>query len=263
MSQSAIVWATAEPPSPASYPTADMPDEAELVPLDVVLASVPLVDPPEVASTAIAPPSEAVPEAASLDAAAPEPKPTLELVPCPAGPASGPPTAPASLAHAAATVADATVTTRNHPCNDSFILDSSRDAFFASLNARPSPIDHDGAHSERSSAHLSEMVERATSAVAACGATQLGVSAGIVEALGCYGKVWLAQLPRFERWRGAKAGSFAELDEKGLEFWADAEPGTKLQAMWDAILEAWTIGGKNGPPPRFQGSTFGVGRHER
>jgi hypothetical protein len=64
-------------------------------------------------------------------------------------------------------------------------------------------------------------------------------------------------------WSGGKAGSFAELDEKGLEFWANAAPASRLQAMWDAIVEAWIISGKNGPPPRFQGPAFGVGRHER
>ena len=64
-------------------------------------------------------------------------------------------------------------------------------------------------------------------------------------------------------WSGGQASSFAELEAKGLEFWANAEPATKLQAMWDAIVEAWIINGKNGPPPRFQGSAFGVGRHER
>jgi hypothetical protein len=64
-------------------------------------------------------------------------------------------------------------------------------------------------------------------------------------------------------WVGGRAASFAELDEKGLEFWASAEPGAKLQATWDAIVEAWIIGGKHGPRPGFQGSTFGIGRHER
>jgi hypothetical protein len=64
-------------------------------------------------------------------------------------------------------------------------------------------------------------------------------------------------------WTGGRAASFEDLEEKGLEFWVNAEPAAKLQAMWDAIVEAWIISGKNGPPPRFQGSAFGVGRHER
>jgi hypothetical protein len=64
-------------------------------------------------------------------------------------------------------------------------------------------------------------------------------------------------------WTGGRAVSFAELQERGLEFWVRAEPATKLKAMWDTILEAWIICGKHGPPPRFQGSVFGVGRHER
>lgn len=64
-------------------------------------------------------------------------------------------------------------------------------------------------------------------------------------------------------WTGGRAASFEELERKGLEFWLNAEPAAKLQAMWDAIVEAWIINGKHGPPPRFQGSAFGVGRHER
>jgi hypothetical protein len=64
-------------------------------------------------------------------------------------------------------------------------------------------------------------------------------------------------------WTGGRATSYADLEDRGLEFWANAEPGTKLQAIWDAIIEAWVISGKNGPPPRFQGSAVGVGRHER
>jgi len=64
-------------------------------------------------------------------------------------------------------------------------------------------------------------------------------------------------------WTGGRAASFEQLEKMGLEFWVNAEPGAKLQAMWDAIVEAWIIGGKNGPPPRLQGSAFGVGRHER
>jgi hypothetical protein len=64
-------------------------------------------------------------------------------------------------------------------------------------------------------------------------------------------------------WTGGRAASFEDLEEKGLEFWVNADPAAKLQAMWDAIVEAWVINGKHGPPPRFQGSAFGVGRHER
>jgi len=64
-------------------------------------------------------------------------------------------------------------------------------------------------------------------------------------------------------WTGGRASSFEELEDEGLAFWVNADPAAKLQAMWDAIVEAWVIGGKNGPPPRFQGSAFGIGRHER
>lgn len=62
---------------------------------------------------------------------------------------------------------------------------------------------------------------------------------------------------------GGRAASFEELEDKGLEFWVNAKPAAKLQAMWDAIVEAWVINGKHGPPPRLQGSAFGVRRHER
>jgi hypothetical protein len=64
-------------------------------------------------------------------------------------------------------------------------------------------------------------------------------------------------------WTEGPADSFTGLEERGLEFWVNADPATKLRAMWDAILEAWIISGKHGPPPRFQGYLFGVGRHER
>ena len=64
-------------------------------------------------------------------------------------------------------------------------------------------------------------------------------------------------------WSGGVARSFAELDDRGLDFWVHADSSTKFQAMWDAIVEAWVVSGKHGPPPRFQGSTFGIGRFER
>jgi hypothetical protein len=37
----------------------------------------------------------------------------------------------------------------------------------------------------------------------------------------------------------------------------------KLQAMFDALVEAWILKGSHGSPPRFDGSTWGVLRHER
>ena len=68
---------------------------------------------------------------------------------------------------------------------------------------------------------------------------------------------------RRSTWSGGVSHSFAEHEDEGLAFWARADPGAKFQAMWDAIVEAWIVKGKHGPPPRFQGSAFGVGRHER
>lgn len=64
-------------------------------------------------------------------------------------------------------------------------------------------------------------------------------------------------------WSSGVARSFDELDARGLEFWANAAPSAKLQAMWDAIVEAWVIQGNHGPPPRFDGSASGVGRFRR
>jgi hypothetical protein len=64
-------------------------------------------------------------------------------------------------------------------------------------------------------------------------------------------------------WSGGKAASFDELEQTGLAYWAGATAGQKFQAMWDALVEAWIIEGKHGPPPRFQGSIVGVGRFER
>ena len=50
-------------------------------------------------------------------------------------------------------------------------------------------------------------------------------------------------------WTGGVARSFDELEEAGLAFWRDAAPETKLQAMWDLIVDAWNV--RHGSPPRF------------
>ena len=68
---------------------------------------------------------------------------------------------------------------------------------------------------------------------------------------------------RRRTWTGGVSKTFSEHEARGLVFWAEAPPAARLQAMWDAIIEAWIVQGKNGPPPRLQGSLVGVGRHER
>jgi len=68
---------------------------------------------------------------------------------------------------------------------------------------------------------------------------------------------------RRARMTGGVARSFAELDEASREFWAHASFAEKLQATHDALAEAWTLKGRHGPPPRFDGSTWGVLKFER
>jgi hypothetical protein len=64
-------------------------------------------------------------------------------------------------------------------------------------------------------------------------------------------------------WRGGVARSFEELEARGLQFWQEASPAARLDAMWQLIVEAWELKGKHGPPPGLQGSVVGVGRFER
>jgi hypothetical protein len=64
-------------------------------------------------------------------------------------------------------------------------------------------------------------------------------------------------------WDGGVARSWAELDRRGSEFWRTATPSARLNAMWQALIDAWIIKGKHGPPPGFQGSVVGIGRFER
>jgi hypothetical protein len=64
-------------------------------------------------------------------------------------------------------------------------------------------------------------------------------------------------------WSGGVVRSLDALEESGVEFWAKAPPAAKLSAMLQLLADAWVIGGKQGPPPRFQGSVVGVGRFER
>jgi hypothetical protein len=64
-------------------------------------------------------------------------------------------------------------------------------------------------------------------------------------------------------WQGGVAHSWDELEEKGLDFWRSSTPAARLSATWGAIVQAWVIKGKHGPPPGLQGSIVGVGRFER
>jgi hypothetical protein len=68
---------------------------------------------------------------------------------------------------------------------------------------------------------------------------------------------------RRARLTGGKAGSFAELEDEGRRFWDEAPPVAKLVAVRDALVEAWILRGKHGPPPRFVGSAHGVLTFER
>lgn len=68
---------------------------------------------------------------------------------------------------------------------------------------------------------------------------------------------------RRKRLTGGIARSFDELDRSSGEFWATASYAAKLQATHDALVEAWIVKGCHGPPPRFDGSTWGILKFER
>ncbi len=68
---------------------------------------------------------------------------------------------------------------------------------------------------------------------------------------------------RRQRLEGGVARSFEELEEASRRYWRDASPEAKLKAVHDAIFEAWIVGGKRGPAPRFDGSTWGILEFER
>lgn len=59
-------------------------------------------------------------------------------------------------------------------------------------------------------------------------------------------------------WNGGVAASHEQLEAEELRFWAEASPSDRFNAVWQMALEAWTIGGENGAPPRLQGSPVGV-----
>lgn len=63
--------------------------------------------------------------------------------------------------------------------------------------------------------------------------------------------------------QGGVAQSFAELDRAGQAFVERATLAERLSATSRMLVEAWVIQGKDGPPPRFDGSTYGVLKFER
>ena len=65
------------------------------------------------------------------------------------------------------------------------------------------------------------------------------------------------------RMTGGVARSFEELDQASRAYWDAASAEVKLQATHDAIAEAWIVKGQDGPPPRFDGRTWGVLQFER
>ena len=68
---------------------------------------------------------------------------------------------------------------------------------------------------------------------------------------------------RRKRMTGGVARSFDELERSSREFWENASYAAKLQATHDALLDAWILKGRDGPPPRFDGRTLGVLKFER
>jgi hypothetical protein len=65
------------------------------------------------------------------------------------------------------------------------------------------------------------------------------------------------------RLSGGVARSFAELEEAGVRYWASATFAERLQATYEAVADSWIIQGKNGTPPRFDGSSWGILKFER
>ncbi len=63
--------------------------------------------------------------------------------------------------------------------------------------------------------------------------------------------------------QGGVARSFDELEAEGFAFWQAAPPEARLRAMVELHHEAWILGGRHGDAPRFDGSTWGIGRFER
>ncbi len=53
-------------------------------------------------------------------------------------------------------------------------------------------------------------------------------------------------------WRGGVVRSFAEAEEADLDFWANASPDDRMEAMTQLLFEAATLGSdREAPPWRF------------
>lgn len=68
---------------------------------------------------------------------------------------------------------------------------------------------------------------------------------------------------RRERMVGGAAQTFSELERRGIEYWQTAPPEARLAAIHQLLFDAWILKGRDGPPPRFDGSTGGTLRFER
>ena len=60
-----------------------------------------------------------------------------------------------------------------------------------------------------------------------------------------------------------RVGSLQALEEAGLDFWAKTTLEERLAATHAMLYDAWNLQGRNGPPPRFDGSAWGVRKFER
>lgn len=57
---------------------------------------------------------------------------------------------------------------------------------------------------------------------------------------------------RRQTWQGGSAASFAEMDERDLEFWLSMSPAERLKAMWGLVEDSLAFTEQRGPTPRLQ-----------
>lgn len=63
---------------------------------------------------------------------------------------------------------------------------------------------------------------------------------------------------RRQTWTGGVAHSFAEMDQRDLEFWLAMTPAARVLAMWSLVEDSLAFAEHRGPAPRLQRSTGGV-----